>query len=270
MLRLTPLLLLPLPTLGQDRPQTPDQLVTVRKGTLPVILSAPHGGRTPLAGVPVRRGAGVDKFVTSRDDNTAELAERLAARIEKRLGGKPYLVIARFERKFIDVNRPAAGAYEDPKAKPFYDAYHQALADFTREVQQDWGRGLLIDIHGQGAEADAVFRGTANGQTVKALTDRFGKAAVTGPRSVFGKLAEQGVRVIPANDSDEKEDKRYNGGHTVRTYGSHDGNAVDAIQLELGGKLRAKARLDDTAAKIAEAVRVFAAEYLPAEKRKAK
>jgi N-formylglutamate amidohydrolase len=161
-------------------------------------------------------------------------------------------------------------AVEDPKAKPFYDAYHQALADFTKEVQKDWGRGLLIDLHGQGAEADAIFRGTSNGRTVTALTDRFGKAAVTGPKSVFGQLAAQGVRVIPANDSDDTEDRRYNGGHIVRTYGSHDGNAVDAIQLELGGKLRAKAKLDDTAGKIAEAVRVFAAEYLPAEKRKAR
>ena len=40
MLRLTPLLWLPRPTLGQDNPQAPDQLVTVRRGTLPIILPA--------------------------------------------------------------------------------------------------------------------------------------------------------------------------------------------------------------------------------------
>ena len=168
------------------------------------------------------------------------------------------------------MNRPAAGAYEDPRARPFYDAYHQALSDFTKDVQKDWGRGLLLDLHGQGAEADAVFRGTANGKSVKALTDRFGNAALSGPNSVLGQLDRQGVRVIPANDSDDKEDRRFNGGHTVRTYGSHDGNAIDALQLELGGTLRARANLDDTAAKLAEGVRVFAREYLPAEKRKGK
>jgi N-formylglutamate amidohydrolase len=270
MLRLTPLLFLPLPALEQDKAKSPDQLITVRKGTLPIVLSAPHGGRTALVGVAERRGAGVDKFRVVRDDNTAELADKLFAQIEKKLGGKPYLVVAHFERKFVDVNRPPAGAYEDPKAKPFYDAYHQALADFTKEVQKDWGRGLLLDLHGQGAEADAVFRGTANGKSVKALTDRFGQAALTGPKSVLGQLDKQGVRVMPANNADEKEDKRFNGGHTVRTYGSHDGNAIDAIQLELGGTLRARANLDDTAAKLAEAVRVFAKEYLPGEKRKGK
>ena len=270
MTRLPALLLFPLTALGQERSQTPDQLVAVSRGTLPIILSAPHGGRTALARVPVRRGVGVEKFVTGRDDNTAELAEKLAGQIEKKLGGRPYVAIARFERKFIDANRPPEGAYEDPKAGPFYDAYHQALAGFTREVQKDWGRGLLLDIHGQGADADAVFRGTSNGKTVKALTDRFGKAALTGPKSVFGQLHAQGVKVIPANDSDDREDRRYNGGHTVRTYGSHDRHAIDALQLELGGRLRARANLDDTAGKIAEAVRVFAAEYLPTEKRKGK
>ncbi|HEX3146515.1 MAG TPA: N-formylglutamate amidohydrolase [Gemmataceae bacterium] len=270
MLRLFTLLIVALPAFGQDKPQTPETLITIRKGTLPIIISAPHGGRTPLAAVAERRGHGVDKFVVVLDGNTAELADKLFTQIEKKMGGKPYLVVAHFERKFIDVNRPADGAYEDAKAKPFYDAYHKALAEFSKEVQKDWGRGLLLDIHGQGADADAVFRGTANGTTVKALTDRFGKTALTGPKSILGQLDKQGFKVIPANDSTEKEDSRFNGGHTVRTYGSHDGQAIDAIQLELGGKFRAKANLDDAAGKIADAVQVFAKEYLPAEKRKEK
>ena len=270
MLRFVSILLVAPPAFGQDKLQTPETLITIRKGTLPIIVSAPHGGRTPLAGVSERRGNGVDKFVVVLDGNTAELADRLFAQIEKKMGGKPYLVIAHFERKFIDVNRPADGAYEDAKAKPFYDAYHKALAEFSKEVQKDWGRGLLMDIHGQGADTDAVFRGTASGTTVKALTDRFGKEALTGPKSVFGQLDKHGFKVIPANNSTDKEDPRFNGGHTVRTYGSHDGQAIDAIQLELGGKFRAKANLDDTAGKIADAVQVFAKEYLPAEKRKEK
>lgn len=263
-------LILATSVLGQDKPQTPETLITIRKGTLPIIVSAPHGGRTPLAGVAERRGNGVDKFVVVLDGNTAELADKVFTAIEKKMGGKPYLVIAHFERKFIDVNRPGDGAYEDAKAKPFYDAYHKALADFSKDVQKDWGRGLLLDIHGQGADADAVFRGTANGTTVKALTDRFGKTALTGPKSIFGQLDQNGFKVIPANDSTDKEDSRFNGGHTVRTYGSHDGQAIDAIQLELGGKFRAKVKLDDTAGKIADAVSVFAKEYLPTEKRKEK
>jgi N-formylglutamate amidohydrolase len=270
MLRLIAILLIPLAAFGQDKPQTPEQLIATHKGTVPIIVSAPHGGRTALSGVAERRGSGSEKFVVTRDENTAELADRIAGQIEKKLGGKPYLIVAHFERKFVDVNRAADSAFEDPKAKPIYDAYHKTLAEFTKEIQKNWGRGLLLDVHGQGAESDGVFRGTADGKTVKALTDRFGRTALTGPKSILGQLDKEGFRMIPANDSNDKEDKRYNGGHTVRTYGSHDGNAIDAIQLELGSKFRAKGRLDDTAAKIADAVRVFAKEYLPAEKTKGK
>ena len=270
MLRLFTLLLVALPAFGQDKPQTPGSLITVRKGTLPIIVSAPHGGRTPLAGIAERRGVGIAKFTVVRDNNTAELADKLAAAIEKKMGGKPYLVIAHFDRKFVDVNRRDDSAYEDAKAKPFYDAYHKAFAGFTKDDQKDWGRGLLLDIHGQGAEADAVFRGTGNGTTVKAMTDRFGKTALTGPKSILGQLDKHGFKVIPANNSTDTEDSRFNGGHTVRTYGSHEGNAIDAIQLELGSRFRTKAKLDDTASKIAAAVSVFAKEYLPAEKRKEK
>jgi hypothetical protein len=52
----------------------------------------------------------------------------------------------------------------------------------------------------------------------------------------------------------------------VQTYGSHQRAGVDAIQLEMGGKLRAKDRVAKTAADIAVAVAVFAKEYLPATK----
>src|SRR5258706_367118 len=79
-------------------------------------------------------GSGVSRFVVVRDDNTDLLAERLAVAIEKRMKGKPYLVVARFARKYVDVNRPAADAYESPAAAPTYEAYHAALKDACDRV----------------------------------------------------------------------------------------------------------------------------------------
>ena len=83
---------------AQDQPR-PDKLVTVWMGTLPIILSAPHGGRAAIPGISVRRGIGVPQFTTERDSNTDELAEKIALKVEEKLGAKPFLVIARFERK---------------------------------------------------------------------------------------------------------------------------------------------------------------------------
>jgi len=251
---------------AQDKIE-PERLLTVRPGSMPIILSAPHGGRVAVPDVKERKGGeGVLRFVTVRDGGTDDLAEKLAAALEKKLGARPFVVIAKFERKYIDVNRPSKDAYEMEAAKPYYDAYHKALADARKTVQKDWGRGLLLDIHGQGAEAGAIFRGTGDGLSVKHLRDRFGKEAVTGPKSVLGVLATKGYTIIPANNSEDKEDRRYNGGYTVRTYGSNDGGAFDALQMELGATLRQAKNLDKTAADIAEAVAVFAKEYLPAEK----
>jgi hypothetical protein len=53
------------------------------------------------------------------------------------------------------------------------------------------------------------------------------------------------------------------GGYIVQTYGSHRGRGIDAIQLEIGTKLRARANLERTATDLAEAIAVFAQEYLP-------
>jgi len=257
---------------AQDKPDL-DKFIVRKPGTIPIIISAPHGGRLRLPDVPDRKGDGIGKFVVVNDTNTDVLAEKLADAIEKKLGGRPYLVIARFQRKQTDANRAAEAAYEDPKAKPYYDGYHKALADYTSEVRKTWGRGFLLDLHAQAADTDTVFRGTQNLKTVTALKDRFGMKAITGPDSLLGYLArEKKIAVMPAIDADPttKEDSRFNGGYIVKTYGSDAGTGIDAIQLEFGGKFRAKATLDQTAADLAEAIAAFHKAYLPAEKLHAK
>src|SRR5271163_2865360 len=98
------LLLFSTPLFAQGKPE---DLVIVRDGTIPIILSAPHGGRMAIPNAALRVGNGVDKFQTVRDDHTDELAEKIAANLEKKLGGKPYIIIAKFERKYADANRDA-------------------------------------------------------------------------------------------------------------------------------------------------------------------
>lgn len=240
-----------------------DELITIQRGELPIIISAPHGGRSSIPSVPERTNKDATRFVVSRDDNTAEIAEALAAEIEKRLGGKPYLVIARFERKYIDANRAAEHAYESPKAKPHYDAYHKTLADFCREVQNKWRGGLLLDIHGQTTYPDSLLRGTNDGETVRLLIDRHGRGAHVGPKSIFGQMELAGYDVIPKSASNDKEIPRYNGGYTVETYGSHKAGGIDALQMEFGRKYRIpKSVVPQTARDVGAAVEGFYKEYL--------
>lgn len=239
----------------------PHPLLTVWAGALPIILSAPHGGRQPIPGVAARRGVGVAQFITGRDNNTDELAQRIAANLEQRLSEKPFLIVAQFERKYLDVNRPRRDAYESAEAQPYYDLYHRALKHACEQVSRGWDRALLLDIHGQ-SEGDTIYRGTSNGKTVSSLIRRFGAEAITGPKSIFAQLERMGYKIVPSIRESHKE-TRYAGGYIVQTYGSHRETGIDAIQLEFGTWLRARANLERTAFDLAHAVALFARDFLP-------
>jgi N-formylglutamate amidohydrolase len=241
----------------------PEPLVLAKAGNIPIILSAPHGGRTAIPDVEPRKNGGATDFNTVRDENTAELATLIASAIEKRLHGKPYLVIAQFERRFVDVNRTEEMGVESEKARPYYRAYHRILKDDCNEVAGKWKHGLLLDIHGQAKHPNSLVRGTNNGQTVESLVKRFGPQALNGPRSIFGSFEAMGNSIVPASQSNDAEDKRFIGGYTVRTYGSHQGGKIDAIQLEFGSEFREKKNLAKTASAISEAIEIFCTAYLP-------
>jgi N-formylglutamate amidohydrolase len=266
LLLVVPVALLPGVRAREESPATPEDLVFVQKGTLPIIVSAPHGGRKPIPGVGRRAGTDVVNFSVAFDTNTLELTELFAAALEKKLDGKPWLVVARFSRQYLDPNRPRDGSYESDKAKPYYDRYHDSLEAACKAVKKEFGRGLLLDIHGQGEFNHAICRGTQNGKTVTALKDRYGWPAVTGKRSVLGHMERSGYKVLPSCDADEKtkEEPKFNGGYIVQHYGSHTGYAIDAIQLEFGIFLREKERdrLAKTADDLADAVAIFHDEYL--------
>ena len=79
---------------------------------------------------------------------------------------------------------------------------------------------------------------------------------------MLGQLEQKGYKVFPPTDK-SYEEKQYTGGYIVQTYGSHRETGIDAIQLEIGTNLRKLAVLDRTAADLADAIAVFAKEYLP-------
>ena len=239
--------------------------ITVEAGGLPIILSAPHGGHAAICGVPERKGEGVTRFNPRTDTNTDILTEKLADALERKLGKRPYVVIARFHRKYIDANRRPQDAFESPEAKATYDAYHAAIAAACKEVTARWGRGVVLDIHGQASQPGVVFRGTQNGKTVSHLLSRSGREAVHGETSLFGQLAIQGFAVFPPVGSSDAESTNYTGGHIVGLHGSRSGGTIDAIQLELGTKYRDSKTIGDVADKLANAITAFAKSYLSAE-----
>lgn len=239
-------------------------LVTAQPGELPIILTAPHGGREDVPGCDLRTPVG-SRFVTGTDLKTDALAERIAAEITRLTGKAPYLLVARFHRKYIDANRRPDEAYEGPACGKVYDEYHAIARRFVDEVRAKHPHAALFDIHGQARYPDSILRGTQHGSTVRALLARSGAAALTGPNSVFGQFAASGYRIAPSNDlppDARAETQGYTGGHTVVTYGSNRSDGIDAIQLEFGRELRRSNALAKTAADTAKAIAVFYGSYL--------
>lgn len=222
----------------------PDELVTVQRGTLPIILSAPHGGGARIPGAIERHADG--DTVTVRDSNSERLALLIAQRLTERLGEKPSYVIAQFSRHDVDANRPPEEAFLNDAAKRHYDAYHRALGEVVRAARDAHaGRAVLIDIHGQSRDKSVVFRGTRNGASCKNLLDRAGRDAFVGPQGLQTLLKRKGFKVEPGTPSsgDKAElgdtwrigrEKTLYGGYIVARYGSQGEGNIDAIQLEFG------------------------------------
>lgn len=256
-----------LPAWAAGPPPAPVQdpappLVFLQEGDLPLILSAPHGGTREIPGVPPRKGEGMKRgpsgFTTARDGGVEELAHALAAAILERTGKRPYAVVATFHRRYLDCNRPPAVAYEHEGARAVYEEYHGALERYRAAVVRKFGGGLLVDLHGQGAARDRVFRGTQNGRTTALMQERFGKGIHAGPDSLMGRLKARGWAVHPEDEGPEA--KGFAGGHITQTYGARAGG-LDAVQLEFGADFRAPERRKATAAVLAEVLAGIAGLY---------
>jgi N-formylglutamate amidohydrolase len=244
---------------------------TRQQGTLPIILTVPHGGREAIPGVAPRnldgksRGGKWNGFVAGGDANTDILAQGIATEIKSLTGKEVYLVMAKFQRKFVDPNRPPDIAFDSASARSYYDYYHGSIRRFVDEIHRKYPAGLLIDVHGQKDDPAVLMRGTQNGRTITRLLQRAGATAVTGPKGIFGQLEANGFKIFPANDlpvGGTSENGGLNGGYTVVIYGSNTPNGVDAMQFEFGSNYRQKSVLDKSGKDVAKAIVAFYEVYL--------
>ena len=257
-----------IPPPAQDNvvPRNIRELVVVQRGTLPILLVIPHGGRAQVPGVPARLGGpNTFQFLTAQDDGTAELGEIASRILERRLGKRPYAVVAGFDRKYIDANRAPRSSYESELAKLYYDAFHKAITEYCCARSKTNRRGgLLLDIHGQPAYPESLLRGSLNGKSVSLLTARFGQDALTGPKSVFGVMDQAGYPVLPKLGSQDREIAAYSGGYIVEEHGAQRPDGIDALQMEFGSIYRFPPEVIPTTGEdLALAIETFCRAFYP-------
>ena len=180
------------------------RLVSRHRGTLPVLLTCPHDGDEVPPGVPKRTVSppGCPPLELDRDLRTRAVTTGIAERLLDLTSEAPSVVIAEYDREYIDANRSEACAFEHSEqpsnAQQFYDEYHNTISQFIDDIREEnGGLGLLFDIHGtggiEGTPAD-LYLGTVNGCTVARLL-RADPQALRRRRSLHGFLGPAGHAV---------------------------------------------------------------------------
>ncbi len=239
-------------------------MVSRHQGTLPILLTCPHDGGDSPSGVSERTDAltpsdctGGRSFNADRDVGTREITRRVAQRMYEVWGESPYVVIAEFQRRFVDANRPAHPtnsrncAFVDADARKYYDEYHKRIDDYvTHILNHNGNKGFLFDIHGTGRldeDPADVYIGTQNGATLRSDFDRrelFMRRGLVGllraathTSDVFGSVFR--FAISPASVG-ATETGAVSGGFTVGEYGRR----INAIQLEHVPEIRSGGLLD--------------------------
>lgn len=223
-----------------------DGLVEYLPGTLPLIISAPHGGRLGPETIPDRRNG-----VKGADVSSDLLAVAIADSLQRRTGAYPHLVICHVKRNKVDCNRDAlVGTEGHAAAMEVWQAYH----GFIERARQTLDRGLVIDVHGHGHPERRVefgyrLSGAQLGESVAALAARENESSLSplakqgtadflerlrGPTSLGGLLEERGYPSIPSPVIPAPGASPYfQGGYTVERYRSHGpDDLVVALQME--------------------------------------
>ncbi|MFN0076241.1 MAG: hypothetical protein ACKVY0_07190 [Prosthecobacter sp.] len=235
--------------------QTPalEQLIEVRSGTLPIILTVPHGGTLKPDNVLARRYG-----VTGMDANTVPLSEMIIEELQVLYGGKPHAIFSRLHRTRLDPNREIKEAAQgEPTAEAAWHRFHDSAQNARDVVMKKHGHGLLLDIHGhrhldQRVELGYLIKGellkagdaelNANAAliattSIRELDQRSPQsfaALLRGPQSLGGLLEFRGFRCLPSPTKDNPSllAGYFSGAYDVLAHGSRDGGTVSAIQVE--------------------------------------
>ena len=252
------------PELGHDGPYFEDSIyfgreeyIEYHSGSLPIIISAGHGGWKEPTEIPDRT-----EGTTVTDINTYQLTKVIMDTLTARFGGKPHVILCLLERLKLDANREieeAAGG--NLYAKRAWEEYHHYL-DIAKElVTMNHASGILFDIHGHGENPDGFYdlrtwlgyliKGDEldlpdeelstntfkNKSSIRVLADSSAYTFINIVRggTSFGTILDSlGYACVPSVHDLGPAGSRYVSGCyiTVR-HGSRDGGIISAVQVEL-------------------------------------
>ena len=233
-----------------------NQFIDYRQGNLPLLIISVHGGDMEPEWIQTRT---CDQATLVRDSFTRDVALEIESQLKIR-GYSPYVVLNDLHRKKLDLNRSLNDSNcGDNMTEPYWNLFHNKIDAFRTQIENQFGIGLVIDIHGQSHEKQRIELGyllsssnlRMNNSTINSL-DFINNSSVkgllnnnldnlkltdllSGESSLGTFLTQKGYASVPSNEdvAPKQGELYFSGGYNTANYGSRDGGAVDAIQIEL-------------------------------------
>lgn len=240
-------------------------------GNIPLLLSAPHGGSTDISNISGRRttftittpGCG---FNQSTDTRTKELTQKIVERMASQ-GVVPYAVISDINRADLDLNRartenvylPTVSDVDVNRALELYDEYYGRLRSHIQDIQLVFGsalfdRALLIDIHGAGfSHGDLDLTTTSQLGSASTLIDIV-YPNISRSMNLWDALRGEGFTFRNAAGQANETRPSCN---LLETFGVHQNDGINAVQIEFNSSLRSTGNYEDTANRFADALVTF-------------
>ena len=227
-------------------------------GNLPVVISVPHGGYLKPSTIPDR----VLGTAGHQDTKTQELAREIIEEFRKQTGKVPHVIINRLHRDKLDANRELFdAAQDDPIATDAWNEFHNFVDTAEQRVQQEFGKGLYIDLHGHRHTWQVIELGyllvgnqlnlsdAALDDSVQAATTSLGftisnrtiplSQLVRGPHSFGAALEQEGFATVPSPaHPDPGSEPYFSGGYNLEQHSAFSGRKVWGIQVELPTGIR--------------------------------
>lgn len=241
-----------------------------RNGDIPILILSLHGGNKKVKCSPRKPNKSVKNFVKDNDKYTAEIATSIFKKLSA-LGIKPYLLVNKIHRKYVDLNRPLEDACSKNclPSKAHYYLFHHKLSETITNIKKLYGKCLIFDVHGNKHSKDMLQFGyhiklnelRANKLTSNSFNSLDGIKNSQLANYIYKKkslsnyfkhsLKSENISVFPSNDNlhitkfDGKKYKYYAGTKTIMmTYK----DICDVVLVELSIEARLNKNISENLA----------------------
>jgi hypothetical protein len=231
------------------------QYITLDHGNMPLLISIPHGGKEMPDQIKDRECHDAE---WAQDEFTIELGEAIKTEFLKQ-GFKPYIVVNKLHRSKLDANRDLAeAACGDPNAVKAWNLFRQYVQESKAEIENSFGKGLYIDLHGHGHQIQRVELGYllyadelalppeelnsekyALNSSLRSLIDNnlnhlTHTELLCGVFSFGSLLQSNGFAAVPSAviPYPIANEPYFSGGYNIAQYSSFRSGSMDGIQLE--------------------------------------